>query len=174
METHYGVIVPRRMLIAFSRLVKDAADLSGGEMTAQQVWAVFSEAYLRDHDELKYKGYELTRDHGEDVIRLSLQWGGRVVYYEGRGNGPLDALVHALPVPIRLRHYEERAIGSGSLANAMAVIEIEAIKGGPAVFGAGIHTSIVTASVVALVRAWAALLMRDRNKLMPVPALAEG
>jgi len=168
LETHYGVILPRRMLIAFSRLIKDAADRTGGEMTAQQLWKAFSEAYLQDHDGFRYRGHELTQDGEHDAIRLCLERGDHIVYYEGRGNGPLDAAVNALPAPIRLRHYEERAIGSGSPANAMAVIEVEAIEGGPAVFGVGIHSSIVTASVVALVRAWASVLVRNDREATPL------
>ncbi|MHB8252460.1 MAG: 2-isopropylmalate synthase [Acidiferrobacter sp.] len=174
LETHYGVILPRRMLIAFSRLIKDAADRRGGEMTAQEVWAAFAAEYLQDREAATYRGHELSQGHDGDAIRLCLEAGGQVTYYEGRGNGPLDAAVHALPVPVRLRHYEERAMGSGSPADAMAIIEIEVPEGGSPVFGVGIHSSIMTASLIALVRAWASGLARHEQRFGVPQSLSVG
>lgn len=153
LETHYGVTLPRRLLISFSRVVQGVAERTGTEMTAEQIWDVFCEEYLKDRDTASFASYELVSDVLGDGIRLFLKTEGQVVCYEGCGNGPLDAAVHALPVPVRLQYYEERAIGGGSSANAMAVIAVESLDGVTR-YGVGIHSSVVAASLVALVRAW--------------------
>ena len=42
----------------------------------------------------------------------------------GEGNGPLDALMHALRTPLRIQHYEERALSQGADAKAIAIAEL--------------------------------------------------
>ncbi len=157
LETHYGIVLPRGLLIAFSRVIKRSTDNIGTEMTPEQIWAAFRDEYLAVRRGIDYHSHELSQDQDSSRhrVRLCLEQDGGLVCYEGYGNGPLDAGVRALPVPFRLRHYEERSIGEGSATNALAVVELEPLTGGPAVFGVGIHSSIVTASLIALVRAFA-------------------
>ncbi len=157
LETHYGIVLPRNLLIAFSRVIQGSTDSTGTEMTPEQIWAAFQNEYLGARGNTRYCSHELSQDQDSSRhrVRLHLERDGEMVCYEGYGNGPLDAGVRALPVPFRLCHYEERSIGEGSATNALAVIELEPLTGGPAVFGVGIHNSIVTASLIALVRAFA-------------------
>lgn len=157
LETRYGIVLPRNLLIAFSRVIQGSTDSTGTEMTPEQIWAAFQNEYLGARGNTRYCSHELSQDQDSSRhrVRLHLERDGERVCYEGYGNGPLDAGVRALPVPFRLCHYEERSIGEGSATNALAVIELEPLTGGPAVFGVGIHNSIVTASLIALVRAFA-------------------
>ena len=73
----------------------------------------------------------------------------------GSGNGPIDALVAGLAehagVALRVLDYHEHAIGAGADASAAAYIEAE-VEGDP-VWGVGVHPSIVTASLHAVVNA---------------------
>ena len=156
LEAHYGVALPRRMLIGLSEAVQARADETGGEVTASQVWEVFCDRYLKDPETAIYQGHDLDTSVDGDRIRLRLAIGGQTLRYEGRGNGPLDAACRALPGPIQLCHYEERAVRAGSDAQALAIVEA-ASADGRTVMAAGIHESLVTASVMALVRAWAGL-----------------
>ncbi len=158
LETYHGIVLPRALLIAFSRVIQAWTDSTGTEMTPEKIGATFHDEYLRDRGDIRYRGHELSQDQDslQHRVRLHLESAGQAVCYEGCGNGPLDAGVHALPVPVRLRHYEERSLGQGSATKALAVIELEPWAGGPPVFGVGIHSSIVTASLIALVRAFEA------------------
>jgi 2-isopropylmalate synthase len=74
---------------------------------------------------------------------------------EGVGNGPIAALVdafaQAFDVEIRLRHYHEHAMSAAADATAAAYIEAE-VDDEP-VWGVGIHPSIVSASLRAVVNA---------------------
>ena len=72
---------------------------------------------------------------------------------DGSGNGPLDAFLHALRVPFNIQGYEERAIGQGSDARAVAFVEVGGGGVTGSVFGVGIHANIVTASLLAVLSA---------------------
>jgi 2-isopropylmalate synthase len=82
-------------------------------------------------------------DHGEGVV------------VTGAGNGPIAALVHALEqrlgVEIDVRSYHEHAMSKGEDATAAAYVEADVDD--EAFWGVGIHPSIVTASLRAVVNA---------------------
>ena len=74
---------------------------------------------------------------------------------EGVGNGPIAALVHGLSerfgVAVRVRDYHEHAMSKGEDATAAAYVEADVDD--EVVWGVGIHPSIVTASLRAVVNA---------------------
>ncbi len=80
---------------------------------------------------------------------------GDPVELTGDGNGPIAALVHALAtslgIAISVLDYHEHALGRGEDATAAAYVEADV--DGEVVWGVGIHASIVTASLRAVVNA---------------------
>ena len=42
----------------------------------------------------------------------------------GEGNGPIDAAINALGLPINVQSYEERSLGKGADAEAITYLEI--------------------------------------------------
>ena len=70
----------------------------------------------------------------------------------GRGNGPIDALIDALGLSCDVLSYEEHSIGSGSNAKAVAFVEVTT-PSRVTLFGVGLHASIVTASLLAVLSA---------------------
>ena len=81
---------------------------------------------------------------------------GEEVEIEGEGNGPIAALVHALEERLRasqidVRDYHEHAMSKGEDATAAAYVEADVDD--EAFWGVGIHPSIVTASLRAVVNA---------------------
>ena len=78
---------------------------------------------------------------------------GKPVTYQARGNGRLDAISNALqenlPVVYTDLTYSEHALEIGQASRAMAYIGIGA-PDGRMVWGAGMDTDIITASVLAL------------------------
>ena len=176
LEEHYGVVLPRRMLIGLSEAVQARAEEGGGEVSPAQVWEVFCDRYLKDREAVMYQSHECAVAGGDEQIRLSVGVDGRVVHYEGRGNGPLDAACRALPGPVQLCHYEERAISAGSDARALAIVEVAAAGGERTAVAAALHENLVTASITALVRAWANLRAPAAPALVedPRPRVARG
>src|SRR5690606_34387950 len=68
-------------------------------------------------------------------------------------NGPIDAAVNALGGGLRIDDYVEHAIGGGSDAQAMAIVEAAAPGVAGTRFGAGRDANTITASIVAVVGA---------------------
>ena len=156
METEFGVVMPRRLQVEFSGEVQAYTDAHGGEMSAQDLWNLFSKAYLHTTQPLNLVEHHLI-DDGLG-IRLVVQAGGVTHTLSGRGNGPIDAAVHALQtlgIHVQVRSFEERSVkASQDAANAQACAFLELVhsKGaGVERFGVGMDTNIVTASIKALI-----------------------
>jgi 2-isopropylmalate synthase len=156
LESGYGVAMPRRLQVEFSSTVQQLTDESGREATGADIWALFQQTYLRGDGSIGYVSHRLTeRDDGSQHIRLVVNIADREHICEGTGNGPLDALVHALsPVlaaPVSIHHYEERALGQGANADAIAFAEMAAPGVAGSVFGVGVDANLTTASIRAVV-----------------------
>ena len=93
--------------------------------------------------------------------RIEAEVAGRPVVFTGEGNGPVEAAVAALGVPIRVQGFEERSMGEGADAAAVAIVEVAMDGVAGSCFGAGMHRNTVTASVRAIISA--ANRMRGRQ-----------
>ena len=160
LESAYGLVMPRRLQVEFSGVVQQHTDATGAEVTAQELWAMFNAEYVQAAQPLHYVAHHLN-EHGEQQgIRLELEVAGKRLVLRGEGNGPIDAAVQALHLPLVVHSYEERALGLGSGARAVAMVEL-AMEGMPATtFGVGIDPNIVTASIRAIVSGANRLLAR--------------
>jgi 2-isopropylmalate synthase len=154
LEREHGVAMPRRMQVEFSAVVQRHLDAAETEMTGDALWQLFGDTYLvmgTRQGHIVCHGHQLAPD-GQG-IELDVTVGGQRCRLRGAGNGPIAATVDALGLPLRVDHYEERALGAGSGAQAMAIVEA-AWMGQPGVaFGAGTSANIVTASVQAVLSA---------------------
>jgi 2-isopropylmalate synthase len=102
-----------------------------------------------------YRGHQLAAStDGEDTEKLSLQVerDGRLETWLGQGSGPIDALVAAIGLPFDVLSYEEHSRGHGSGAVAVSYIEITT-RSRRTLFGAGMHSNIITASLLAVISA---------------------
>jgi 2-isopropylmalate synthase len=153
LERDYGVAMPRRMQVEFSGIVQAAVDASESEMTSQQLWALFESSYLTPHDDVVYRSHHLFDLGAEQGIEIDLMLFGKPRRFRGLGNGPIAATVQALGIPLRIDNYEERALGHGADAAALAIIEAARIGAPGNSFGAGRHPNIATASVLAVLSA---------------------
>jgi 2-isopropylmalate synthase len=174
LEQEYGLILPRRMQIEFSPVVQAVTDSSGKEVTAAQIWQLFNEEYLaHEGREYQYRSHHLvTATDGTDgeLLTLNIMRGGNPMQLTGRGNGPIDALVHSLALPIDVLSYEEKSIGKGSEAKAAAFVEITT-PSRVTLFGVGVHSNIITASILAVL---SAVRRADARGLLPAQGKAVG
>ncbi|HYD41245.1 MAG TPA: 2-isopropylmalate synthase [Anaeromyxobacter sp.] len=150
LETVHGLTLPLRLQVELSGAVQRHADATGGEITPDELWRIFSREYLEQAEPIAYLGHEIL-DGGRGV-QVTVEVQGRPAVLVGHGNGPIDALVHALKVPVRLQSYEERSTGVGADSKAAAMVELAVDGAGPR-FGVGVHENIVTASVLAVLSA---------------------
>ena len=155
LERDYQLVMPRRLQIEFSQVVQAAADITGKELTSQEIWDLFSREYLAARSPYVYRGHQLSAStDGADHERLTLQMenAGAPETWTGHGSGPIDAMVQAVALPFDVLSYEEHSRGKGSGAQAVSYIEITT-RSRRTLFGAGMHPNIVTASLLAVVSA---------------------
>ncbi len=153
LERDYGVVMPRRMQVEFSALVQRHMDAAEGEMTSQQLWALFEATYLAIDLDMAYHAHHLFEEGDKQGIEIEMTVAGNRRKLRGIGSGPIAATVNALALPIRIDNYEERALRAGADASALAIVE--AARDGVAGirYGAGRHNNIATASVLAVLSA---------------------
>src|ERR1700735_3247888 len=152
LERDYQLVMPRRLQIEFSQVVQTAADITGKELTSQELWELFSREYLTPRSPFVYRSHQLAAStDGADSERITLQVEnhGRLETWHGQGSGPIDALVKAIALPFDVLSYEEHSRGRGSAAKAVSYIEITT-RSRRTLFGAGMHPNIITASLLAI------------------------
>ena len=154
METEHSLELPRGLQVDFAQKVQAITDLRGDELTADELLEAFHEHYLAHVAPYELESYTHSGgDTDQIVAELAVDGVGQEV--SGSGNGPIAALVDAFEqqfgIAIQIRNYHEHAMAAA--ADATAAAYIEADIDGDLVWGVGIHPSIVTASLRAVVNA---------------------
>ncbi|GJL81468.1 MAG: 2-isopropylmalate synthase [marine bacterium B5-7] len=155
LEREYGLSLPRRLQIEFSRVVQQHTDSHGLEMTGKELFKVFASEYLDTGKPIQLLHHHIDGDsHRAEAVRLSVDMlvDGQPVTRRGEGAGPVKAFVDALDLPLTLLDYHEHAIGAGADATAAAYVELRVTDDEP-VYGVGMDDNIVTASLKAIVSA---------------------
>jgi 2-isopropylmalate synthase len=155
LEQEYGLALPRRLQIEFSRVVQQLADSSGREIAAADIHGLFVHEYLEQETPYRYVSHRLNEDTAAGAqVEVEVTAIDKQVQraLRGAGNGPIDAFVNALGLDVRLMDYHEHSIGSGANARAACYVELR-VGNGPTLFGAGIDSNIVTASFKAVLSA---------------------
>ena len=153
LQQEYGLELPRRLQIEFSRAVQRVADSTGREIAAADIHALFAREYLEQDSPWQYVAHRMTEDSAHGVeIALDLTRHHAPQAMQGKGNGPIDAFVNALGLDIRVMDYHEHAIGHGADARAACYVELR-VGSGQTLFGVGIDSNIVTASFRAVLSA---------------------
>ncbi|MFP2768695.1 2-isopropylmalate synthase [Oceanisphaera sp. KMM 10153] len=154
LQRDHGVKMPRRMQIEFSAVVQKYADARETELGSDVIWQLFEHTYLapaQTGGTLTYISHRLwDLDDGQKIeLNMALP-DGSCRSVQGIGNGPIAAVVDALDLPLRIDSYEERSMGSGADAQALAIVEGRWQEVPGSHFGAGQHPNIVTASIQAI------------------------
>jgi 2-isopropylmalate synthase len=154
METEHHLELPRGLQVDFAQKVQAITDARGDELTADELLAAFHEHYLahtRPYDIVSYTHWSAEEDR--IVARIGVD--GEESEVTGVGNGPIAALVDAFEkhfgIAVSIRDYHEHAMAAS--ADATAAAYVEADVGDDAVWGVGLHPSIATASLRAIVNA---------------------
>jgi 2-isopropylmalate synthase len=160
LKNDYHLELPRRLQIEFMKVIQGITDATGKEITPEDIWRAFEVTYLAPKAALELVETD-TSDHagsGADRTRLQavIRTGGTLRTIVGSGNGPIAALTNALDrecgIALHVVDYVEHAVGAGSDATAVAYVEAAGDKGA-AVWGVGLHSNILTASLRAVVSA---------------------
>jgi 2-isopropylmalate synthase len=152
--SEYRLDLPRGLQVEFSQAVQAITDAEGGELSAARLYELFEADYLAVTEPYELVSYRHEASDSGDRLTASLRVEGKAVEVEGSGNGPIAALIDGLDslgIEIGVLDYHEHALGGGEDASAAAYVEAD-VDGEP-LWGVGIHSSIVTASLRAVVNA---------------------
>lgn len=159
LQEDYGLNLPRALQVEFRSEIQNIADEEGVEVPAARIYERFMEIYVHQSESrLKFIEHQTFNDEDNPnvrVVQAKISDNGVVHEIEGRGTGPVDGFVNAisayLDIDLTVANYAEHSLQHGSNASAICYMEVE--HDGQKLHGAGIHTNIVSASLVAILSA---------------------
>jgi 2-isopropylmalate synthase len=158
LQADYGLNLPRNLQIEFSKDIQAITDAEGKELSSKRIYDRFREVYVDQPEaRLKFIDHQTfpSESKGRRIVEATILDGGSELVIKGQGNGPIDGFVDALSrhlgIAMSVRDYSEHSIQHGSNAAAICYMEMEHPAG--VMFGAGINTNIVAASLEAVVSA---------------------
>ena len=159
LNADYGLNLPRNLQVEFSQDIQAITDAEGKELPAKRIHDRFIERYVEQPGaRLKFVDHQTMHDpnlRARRIVEAVIKDNGREVMISGTGTGPIDGFVDALSrhigIPLSVLDYSEHSLQRGSDAAAICYMEVEHPNG--RLFGAGINTNIVAASLEAVVSA---------------------
>ncbi|MEM8650975.1 MAG: 2-isopropylmalate synthase [Pseudomonadota bacterium] len=160
MAQDYGINLPRNLQIEMREEVQRITDEEGKELPSARIHEVFQDIYVKQpNGRLKYVDHQTypATDLGAGMRNLEAEItdNGNSIKIEGEGTGPIDGFVDALSkhmdIEISVIDYSEHTLRPGADASAICYMETEI--NGNRVFGVGVNSNIVAASLEALVSA---------------------
>ena len=157
MKAEYGLDLPRRLQIEFSKEIQHVAEDTGTEITPSQMWQAFEETYLTGTDgDIEFRAAEATTSAERSSVTAQLVVDGQPRTVLGEGGGPISAFVHALSeglgIDVEVVDYSEHAVSAGTDATAAAYVETK-FPDGSVRWGVAMDESILTASLKAVISA---------------------
>jgi 2-isopropylmalate synthase len=155
MKAEHQLDLPRRLQMEFSKVIQQVTDSEGGEVSPKEMRDVFDTEYLARVTPLKLIRHRISSDgEGTEEIVATVRVENEIHEIIGNGNGPIAAFVDALAgigFDVRVLDYHEHALSAGDDARAAAYVEC-AVED-TVLWGVGIDSSIVSASLKAVVSA---------------------
>jgi 2-isopropylmalate synthase len=156
----YGLDLPRGLQVDFSRKIQAVTEDTGTEITSYEIHRHFMAEYVERPDPrfeiVGHRAASDTLDSGLTTIEAKMIVDGSEQMITGEGNGPIDAFVHGLTeaglFDGKIADYTEHTMGAGSDATAAAYVAVDT-GARDVVWGVGVHGSIVSASLRAIVSA---------------------
>ncbi len=156
MKAEHGFDLPRRLQIEFSKTIQHITEDTGTEISPSAMWETFCGEYFKENGRVQLLGHEVTTSDDGAKITAQVLVDGEHRTIQGEGNGPIAAFVHGLEVCTGIKadvlDYTEHSVTAGSDAQAVAYVEVQG-PDGVVRWGVGVHESILTASLRAVVSA---------------------
>ncbi len=156
MDSEHGLDLPRALQVEFSKQVQKITEATGTEIKPGELWDAFARSYLPDDAGIRLISSEVSSGEKGTSVVAQLLVDGQHRTLSGRGNGPVDAVIGGirteLGIEMSVDDYHEHALTAGSEASAAAYVQATG-AGGEQVWGVGIHSSILDASLAAVIGA---------------------
>ncbi len=161
LEQHFGIVLPRAMLVEFSHAVQILTESLNREVTPEEIRGLLIEEYVVDSGPYRLIDYDLQHGDGESQrCKAKIEVSENTVSISGDGSGPIEAfvngMVETLNEPLNIVDYHEHALTSGgdSVGKDAAAICLLAIdNGSDRCYGVGLSQNTITASLQAIISA---------------------
>ena len=157
LEEHYGVNLPREILVEFSSEVQRLTEELDREVKTDEIFDKLIATYSDDRGPYKLIDYDLLSGRDDDqrcVARVEIS--ANTVTVDGEGSGPIEAFVNALAQtlnePVTVVDYHEHSLGEGADAKAISILAIDNEDGGRC-YGIGVSRNTITSSLNAIISA---------------------
>jgi 2-isopropylmalate synthase len=147
-KQHLLLDLPRRMQVAFYKVVQEVSDREAREMTVEDIVTAFRKTYFfggaKNEGRLGLRSFRITDMSDstalgaapEDPPEEGRRFDGTILVDDvarvirGDGNGPLSSLLDALKthleIDLIIREYSEHSVGEGSTTKAASYVELVA------------------------------------------------
>jgi len=158
LSREFGLDLPKPMHPEVGLLMNEKADSESRELAAEEIYQAFKKEFLEIHSPLELISYETNKISADEIsCTAKIRCEDNELAITGQGNGPINALVHALEneglKDFKLTDYRQHSIGGGSGTKSAAFVQLQT-KAGRVAYGCGIHASIEKSGLLALVSAY--------------------
>ncbi|TDJ33352.1 MAG: 2-isopropylmalate synthase [Gammaproteobacteria bacterium] len=157
LEEHYGIALPREMLVEFSAIVQKLTETLDREVKSDEILKALLDEYVVESGPYRLLDYDLLVSREADqrcVARVEVSQ--QQVTIDGEGSGPIEAfvngMVETLNEPLNIIDYHEHAMATGKDAKAICLLAIDDSAQGRC-FGIGMSRNTITASLNAIISA---------------------
>ncbi|MBR3708600.1 MAG: hypothetical protein IKM17_06280, partial [Lentisphaeria bacterium] len=163
LEHDFGIYPPKGMHPFIGAEMQKYADAHEGELDSAKLIDIFHEAFVNRSGAFELRKFARTLPEGASeeangervTVKLNLVFNGKEMEIEGTGNGPLSATVHAIRdnaglYQFILEDFSERTMGVNADADAMAFVGVRRKSDNALIYGAGRHSNIDQAAILAL------------------------
>lgn len=155
LEQEHGMQIPRWLQIDFSGVVQSYAERSEAEVGPEMIGKLFAKHYIEQREPYALKGYQLSRESGEERLMANVKFGDEELQLTGTGTGVVGAFVDAVQKHsgknIVLVEYNEHALSHSAGADAATYVQLSV--DGARFCGVGTSEDIVSASLKAILSA---------------------
>lgn len=158
LQSQFGFQLPKGMQREFADSIQSMSEAQG-EVTPKQIYDSFMEKYVETKEPVHFKNMKTTdTENGEDdfttVVRVEYFFRGERGFFEGVGNGPIDAVKVGLNeefnIELKVLNYVEHALTAGSASKAVSYILLLNEQTGGTAYGVGISSNITRSSIRAI------------------------
>ena len=175
LKNEYDFDLPKKMHPEVGKYINDLADMSGKELSFQEIKRAFDEEFVNRGDIITLKDYTII-NNDDDVIEstITVEFQDEEIELIGRGNGALNSLVQAMKTQgwknFDLEDFRSHSIGHGSASISISYVQIS-MKSDPTIkfWGCGSHTSIRKSGLNALVSAYNRALVHMNLQISKLP-----
>ena len=157
LNTQYGYDLPPKMREDFGYTVKGISDHAHKELMPDEVYSIFKTTYLNISEPVSISEAHYKQNPDATIgAEVTIEYNGEKKIVNAVGNGRLDAVSNALKetlgITFTIQTYQEHALEKGSKSQAVAYVGITG-DNDKTVWGAGVNSDIIVASMKALLSA---------------------